>query len=112
MSHRRCIYLAMILSCLALSGCATTTSTPGETTADSLLQRDVQRFITAFERSHGSAGEVVDTKVVSIEGSVATEQWYVQRGDTVVIYTLKFTPSPLGGTDVQWTVPEQDQKKP
>ncbi len=112
MSHRRCIFLAIILFCLALSGCVAPTSTPGETTADSLLQRDVQRFITAFERSHGS-GKVVDTKVVSIKGSVATEQWYVQRGDTVVIYTPKFIPSPLGGTAIQWTtIPEQDQKKP
>ena len=111
MSHRRCIFLAIILSCLALSGCVAPTSTPGETTADSLLQRDVQRFITAFERSHGS-GKVVDTKVVSIEGNVATEQWYVQRGEDVVIYTVKFIPSPLGGTDIQWTMPEQDQKKP
>lgn len=109
MPQRRYSALATMLFCLAVNGCAT--STPGETTADYILQSDVKRFIKGFERSHGS-GRVVDTKVVSKEGNTSTEQWYVERGDDVVIYTIKFMPSPFGGTDIQWTMPEQDLKKP
>ena len=108
MFYRRCTFLAMILCCLALSGCAT----PGETRAGYLVQGKVQEIINANELAHGHVfgGRVVDTKIVSEEGETVTEHWYVKRGGEEVIYTVMLAPSADGGTDIRVQLPEQDRR--
>jgi hypothetical protein len=90
------------------SGCAT----PGQTKANYLLQGDIQNMINANELAHGHifGGRVVDTKAVSTEGLTVIEHWIVKRGDHNVIYEVKLTPSPRGGTDIEITLPEEDRQ--
>ncbi len=106
---KRCTrVLTFVFLLVAITGCAT----PGETRAGYILQGDVQSFINANEMAHGHffGGRVVDTKVLSEEAGTITEAWHVKRGARTVTYTVKFTPSPKGGTVFEVTMPEEDQK--
>jgi hypothetical protein len=60
---------------------------------------------------HVFGGSVADTKVISEDRGVVVENWFVTRGDHKVTYIVKLTPSPQGGTDINVTLPEEDQKK-
>ena len=102
------ILVLLLLSAVMLAGCAT----PGETRADYRLQGDVQSMINANEiaQGHPFGGRVVDTKVLSEDTGIITEEWHVKRGARTVTYTVKFTPSPKGGIDIVVTLPEEDRK--
>jgi hypothetical protein len=105
----RCITSIVWLACVAVVGCAT----PGETCADRRVQGDVTDIIKGNELAHGHlfGVSVKDTKRVSAQGTTVVERWYVERGDHVVIYTVKLTPSKKGGTDIEVSMPDEDQKK-
>jgi len=102
--------LPALLACLSLGACAT----PGETQAGWRLQNDIEKLINMNEFAHGYilsfGSRVVDTKVVSVDGNVITEHWFVKRGDRQVMYVVKMTPSPRGGTNFTVTLPKEDQK--
>ena len=101
--------LALLLLCpVMLVGCAT----PGETRADYRLQGSVQNIVNANEMAQGHifGGRVVDTKVLSDDAGTVTEAWHVKRGARTVTYTVKFTPNPTGGTDINVILPEEDRK--
>src|SRR5207253_2891203 len=110
MKTRNCLMqiITTIVAACSLLGCAT----PGQTKANYILQGDIQNTINANELAHGHVfgGRVVDTKVISTEGQTVTEHWIVKRGDHNVIYEIKLTPSPRGGTDFRVTLPKEDQK--
>ncbi len=100
--------LTFVFLVVAITGCAT----PGETRADYILQGSVQNVINANEiaQGHPFGGRVVDTKVLSEDAGTITESWHVKRGPKTVTYTVKFTPSPKGGTDINVTLPEEDRE--
>jgi hypothetical protein len=106
MGLSRCIASIVFL---VVVGCAT----PGETRASYRVQGDIQNIINANEIAHGHpfGGSVKDTKVISVQGDTVIEEWHVQRGDRLVVYAVRMTSSPKGGTDIQVTVPKEDQKK-
>ncbi len=106
---KRCIRaLAFIFLVAAITGCAT----PGDTRASYILQGDVQSIINANEIAQGHlfGGRVVDTKALSEDAGTITEAWHVKRGAKIVIYTVEFTPSPQGGTDIRVAIPEEDRE--
>ncbi len=106
---KRCIrVLTFVFLLVAITGCAT----PGETRADYILQGSIQSVINANEiaQRHPFGGRVVDTKVLSEDAGTITEAWHVKRGARTVTYTVKFTPSPKGGTVFEVTMPEEDRK--
>jgi len=61
-------------------------------------------------RGHVFGGKVLDTKVISIKNDVVTEHWYVERGDREVIYIVQLIPNAEGGTDLRFTLPEEDRQ--
>ncbi len=106
---KRCIrVLTFVFLLVAITGCAT----PGETRADYILQGSIQCVINANEiaQRHPFGGRVVDTKVLSEDAGTITEAWHVKRGAKIVIYTVEFTPSPQGGTDIRVAIPEEDRE--
>ncbi len=104
-SHIR--VLTFVFLVVAITGCAT----PGETRASYILQGHVQQIINGNEIAQGHlfGGRVVDTKVLSEDAGTITEEWHVKRGLRTVIYTFEFTPSPKGGTDIFFLLPEEDR---
>ena len=100
--------LTFVFLLVAITGCVT----HGETRAGYILQSDVEAFIGMNEMAQGHffGGRVVDTKVLSEEAGTITEAWQVKRGARTVKYTVKFTPSPKGGTELKITLPEEDWK--
>ena len=102
--------LTFVFLIVAITGCVT----PSETHADYILQGSVQNMINPNEiaQGHPFSGRAVDTKVLSEDAGIITEAWHVKRGARTVTYTVKFTPSPKGGTDFIVTLPEEDRKRP
>ena len=84
-----------------LAGCHLFWTAPGNTSADSTLQRDVRQMIGVFEHATGGSASpnVVDTLYVKRDGNVWVETWVVDRDGTRVEYEVTFHPSPRGGTD-------------
>jgi hypothetical protein len=86
---------------------------PNESLANAVLTRDALGMIKALEdAAHRMPGtpKVVGKKLIQKQDAkgVWVEDWTVQRPDHQVVYTIRFMPSPGGGTD--FTVSDQPRR--
>lgn len=105
-SWRAC---AVVLLALQLSACATV---PGQTRAQGVLQRDVERMVLFADRARAPActsRAVVDTLPAPMrpdEPLKVFEEWVVERCGQRLVYKVWMQPnSAIGGTDFGVTMP-------
>jgi uncharacterized protein YceK len=100
---------------IILSGCAMIgpISIPGETSASYTLKADIMHMIHIMQNAYakGCSYKVIDTKVVGKEGDSILEEWTVLSCGKTVIYPIKLTPSPKGGTYFSVSTPQAYIKK-
>lgn len=84
---------------LLFSGCATMII-PGQTQADSRLKADIIGMINMLEsaQARGCSHKIVDTKMAGMDGVTVLEEWIVNSCGKDVVYNIKLTPDPKGGT--------------
>lgn len=89
-----------IITALIISGCVTMSaiSVPGQTSASLQLKADIINMINILERTQGCSYKIVDTKFVKIEGDTVYEDWVVNSCGKDIVYEVKLTPDPRGGT--------------
>lgn len=89
-----------IITGLIVSGCVTMSAmnVPGQTSANLQLKADIINMINILERAQGCSYEIADTKFVKTEGGTVYEDWVVHSCGKDVVYEVKLTPDPGGGT--------------
>lgn len=100
--------LVRMLPLLLLAACATV-NIPGNSVANPTLKSDIARMINLIENAQASGchHQFIEAKYVGQEGNVYFEEWKVLSCGKEIIYPVKLTPSPQGGTDFSIKTPEK-----
>ncbi|MDP2938989.1 MAG: hypothetical protein Q8O13_02755 [Candidatus Omnitrophota bacterium] len=100
---------------VVLSGCAMVgpISVPGDTSASYTLRADIMHMIHIMQNAYAKSCsyKVIDTKAIGKEGNSILEEWTVLSCNKEVVYPVKLTPSPQGGTYFSVSTPEAYIKK-
>lgn len=80
----------------------------GDANCDAVLCEDVWNMILLYEDVYAAdctdTTLLVDTYLLTNNGTTWTEQWYVDRCGENVSYTVSYVSSPAGGTDFSVTL--------
>lgn len=102
-------FFLIIFICLLLFGCATVRpiNLPGNTVTSPQLRTDIIHMIDIIEKAQnpGCSYKIIDTKVVAKEENTIWEDWIIQSCSKNIVYSIRLTPSPRGGTDFSIKAP-------
>lgn len=97
--------LIFITSFLPLVGCS---KPPIRTEVEFLLEEGKLKQIATKQDSKNNlifGGNVISTKVISVDGNAVTEEWHIRRDGRETTYNVRLTPVPGGGTHILATSP-------
>jgi hypothetical protein len=96
--------LGAMAAVLTVTGCESrSTRTPGGTTADPTLQRDVSNLVLLYDSAVAKQckdRKIVDTAVIEMrsDGHTGAERWTVDQCGKVANYRVIYSPDGKGGT--------------
>ncbi len=87
---------------------------PGQTSAGSVLQKDIIRTIRAMQHAYAPdcRYEIVDTRAAGVEENSVLEEWAIRSCEQEVVYPIKLTPVATGGTNFTISTPQAYVKNP
>ncbi|HBR15755.1 MAG TPA: hypothetical protein DD723_09515 [Candidatus Omnitrophica bacterium] len=104
--------LNVMILATCLTGCATM-SVPGQTSASPRLKADVVNMINMIEKAQAPrcSFKIADTVFDRVEGDSVFENWIVESCGKEIVYPVKLTPDPSGGTYFGVMSPVREQLK-